>query len=99
LGKDIRVAYFGGDSDENLVGITNLSGLNLVRNYSVTCHYRERDDKRIFDYVKKHGIEVIALHEDVGLHVFENKIKIVGFEDAFLFDDRKKTTLKLNSTF
>lgn len=99
LGKDIEVAYFGGDSDENIAAITNFNGLNLVRNYAITCHYRKRDDKRIFDYAKKHGIEVVALREEVGLHVFENKIRVIGSVNAILFDENKKTRLDVDSTF
>lgn len=97
LGKEIGTAFFGKDSDENLVKLKRLDGFNLVNNYSIACHYTINDDKNIFGYVNKHNIEVISLPESTGLFVKNSKIKIVGYENAYLFTKKDKITLKVNS--
>lgn len=78
LGKHIGTAYFGGDSDKNLVKIKDLKGLNLAKGYVIQCHYRAIDDKDIADYVKTSKANVIALPEDAGVIVAGNRVKTVG---------------------
>lgn len=98
LGRDIRTAAFGKDSDKNLVRIKRFDGLNLVKNCAINCHYTKKDDRLNFKFIAKHKYNVIALPERTGLYITNNRIKIIGYEPAYLFTKNKKTLLKINST-
>jgi dipeptidase E len=99
LGKDIRTAYFGNCSDKNLVNLKNFKGLNLVRGYSIQCHYTFKDDKKMFRYVKKYRINLIGLPENTGLYVKNKKIKVIGSGNAYIFSEKDKTKKNLNTAF
>jgi dipeptidase E len=60
LGKTIKPAgYF----DENKVGLTDLTGLNMLGGWDVFCHYSERDGTYIRDYKNN----LYLLYEESGL--------------------------------
>ena len=76
LAKTIIPAGF---LDENKVGLTDFSGLNLVQGYDVWCHYTGNEDDSIRDYMKRFNLEkIIAIPEDAGLTVSEKEIEEVG---------------------
>jgi|SRR3989344_865432 len=97
FGKDIRTAFYGNDSDENLVNLADFSGLNLVNDFSIQCHYKNNQDKEIFDFIKETKLNVIALHEDTGLWVLNDKIKVIGYNPAYIFRNGKKNEVKVDS--
>lgn len=82
LGNDIDTASH---EDPNDVMLKDLKGLDLVGGYSVWCHYHQRFDQLIKDYVKKSGQKVIAIPEASGisynLDIFEN----IGSESCYIF--------------
>jgi len=86
LGKDIRTS-----SDENEVNLKDFSGLDLVRGYSIFCHY-DKETKWAREFLKEEKLKTIALPEDCGLFVTDDKIEVIGAGSAYLPD--KKTTLK-----
>lgn len=90
FGKSIGTALLGKNADENIVGLQDLSSFNLVKDYCIRCHYTENDDSDIFEYIEKNNSKVIALTERSGLFVKDNKIKVVGYEPAYVFENRKK---------
>jgi len=94
LGKDIGTSHFGGDPDVNRVGLKELSALNAVKGYAISCHYRESDDASIANYSSKSGIGVIALPEESGLLVTGDEMRIVGDSDAYMFVSSKKVRLE-----
>ena len=77
MGKDIRLAGFGDDADKNMVGLKRFDGLNLVNGYSIRCHYTAKDDIKMKAYIRKTGINTIALKEDAGVIVENSKIEPV----------------------
>jgi dipeptidase E len=97
LGKDIGTAALGKYADENLVNLTDTSGLDLVNGYDVHCHYEEKYDKEIFGYIKKHNSKIIAIPEKLGLLVEDGKIKVIGFESVYVFKNGEKIALESNS--
>jgi dipeptidase E len=90
FGKDIRIAGFGGDSDRNIVGLTDFSGLNLVNGFSVKCHYTADDDNDLFYYSKKNKISVLGLPEDTGVVIEGKNMKVIGETNVVLFNKSSK---------
>jgi len=85
LGLDIGTASFGGDADENLVKLKDLSGLRLVKNFSIQCHYSSSDDIDAINYVQSTKLNIIALPDETGLYINDDTIKVVGDKSAFVF--------------
>lgn len=76
LAKTIIPAGF---LDENNVGISNFSALDLVDGYDVWCHYAGTEDDSVRSYMNQFGLEkIIAIPENAGLIVSENGIEEVG---------------------
>lgn len=76
LAKTIIPAGF---LDDNKVGLADFSALDLVRGYDIWCHYTGVDDDSIIDYLKRFNLEkIIAIPENAGLIVSEEKIEEVG---------------------
>jgi dipeptidase E len=93
LGKDIRTAQ-----DKNYVKIKNFSGLNLVFNYSIWCHYKRPHDLLIKDFVKRIS-PVIAIPEDGGVVVKSSKITSVGFSSCYIIQENMWFELKPNMSY
>lgn len=94
LGRNIQTS-----SDENKINLKDTTGLNLIEDHSIFCHYNKNYDPKIFKYVKQTATPVIALTEKSGVFVEDKKLKSVGFEPAFLFTSKKKTSHKPNTFF
>jgi len=62
--------------DENDVGITDLTGLNLI-DVIVSPHYCEKERQLIEDFRKKSKIQVIPLTDNQALLVLNNSQKII----------------------
>ncbi len=76
LAKTIIPARF---LDENKVGLTDFSALDLVQGYNIWCHYTGAEDDSIIDYMKKYNLQkIIAIPENAGLIVSEKEIEEVG---------------------
>ena len=89
FGKDIQTAGIG-DGDKNLVGLTNFSGFNMVKNFSLQCHYSGLDDEEIIQYSKEQKTGVIGLPDDTGLVIAGKTIKVIGESSAVLFDNKSR---------
>ncbi len=99
LGKEIGTARFGTDADKNEVHLKNRHGLDIARGFSIACHYTDADDRRIFTYVRRNRIEVIALPEETGLHIHKDKIRVIGTKPAYLFGAASKKKIAVNASF
>jgi len=64
------------------------SGLNLLEEKSVICHYDETLDPKIYGIAKKINSQVIALPENSGIIINDGKLETVG--DVFVFDGEGK---------
>lgn len=89
FGKDIDTSKY---SDKNNVNIKNKKGLNLVKGYSIWCHYQSKDDSKIKELIKEKGLSIIAIPECSGIIVNQN-IKVIGEMPVYLFKDLFKTDL------
>lgn len=88
LAKTIISAGF---LDENKVGISDFSALNLVNEFDVWCHYSGNEDDAIREYMTQFNIEkIIALPEDGGIIVTDKGIESVGPGTIVAFDPDKR---------
>ncbi len=94
LGKSIKTAGFGGDVDRNIVKLKDLSGLNLIVDYAIQCHYTKRDNKKLKELKDKFDLKTISLPEGCGLYVENNKIIVKGKGSVFVIDDRKNRKIE-----
>ena len=76
LAKTIIPAGF---LDENEVGISDFSALDLIDGHDIWCHYTGTEDDSIRSYMNQFGLQkVVAIPENAGLVVSENGIEKVG---------------------
>ena len=77
LGKDIRTAFIGNLTDENIVQTTDFLGLNVANEYSIKAHYE--DEKEV---VEKFSIEnntsVLNIPETGGVYIQGDSLTLVG---------------------
>lgn len=71
FGKTIKSCAY---SDKNDVGLTDLSGFNLVGGRDILCHYSESDNQFILAYDN----DLYILCEESGLYVNNNKVESIG---------------------
>ncbi|MBT4835370.1 type 1 glutamine amidotransferase-like domain-containing protein [Candidatus Woesearchaeota archaeon] len=84
--------------DSNEVGLTSIEGFNILNNIEITCHYNNNEEEKILKLINERKIsKLIALSEKNGLLVTPNEIKIIGKEGSILFEDNKKTFIKIDS--
>jgi dipeptidase E len=98
LAKDIGTAYYGGDADTNRRRLTDLRALNKIFGFSIAVHYREDvDDENLFKYANENNIKVIALKDDGAIYVTDEKVKVLGKSDIYIFTENKRIILTANS--
>jgi len=61
--------------DENKVGLEDVSGLNLLNNFSVTCHFKDGQSDRFKAWATNNNLPIVCLSEETGL-VIENGIAL-----------------------
>jgi len=71
FGKTIKSAEY---ADDNNVGLTDLSGFNLVGGSDVFCHYSIKDNEFITNYSN----DLYVLYEESGLYINKNGIEGIG---------------------
>lgn len=64
--------------DPNNFGVTDFKGMNLINGMNIWVHYNNSMDDLIMEYARRLGTEIIAIPEDSGLFVENNKISVVG---------------------
>src|SRR3989338_2370807 len=74
FGRDISTASFGACKDKNIVKLKDSRCLNLVNNYDLQCHYLPKEKPQVLNHMKKSKTPIIALPEDSGILVEDNKI-------------------------
>ncbi len=73
FGKDIKSASYGKIRDKNKIKLKNLTGLKLI-NYNIRPHYIQKERSLVKKHLKESKIPIIALPEDSGILIKNNKI-------------------------
>ena len=80
--------------DKNDVDLTRFGGLNIIKGFSVWCHYENKHRKRVLDFVMKNRAPVIALTEKSGVMFDGKSITSLGSIPASVFRDDKEIIIK-----
>jgi len=99
LGKDITPAQVGADADENKVGLSNLTGLDILGGLNIQTHYQTNQDKELFKYVADHGVNCIAIPEESGMIIEDGVVTVVGSKPVYLIKENNKTEFNVGESF
>jgi len=82
--------------DRNKVRLSDFSAMNMISNWELWCHYEERMDNYIHEYIQKYSFEkIVALTEGNGLYITNQGIRLEGQESAQVFVNGIKKELKI----
>ena len=73
--KSIEIAE---QYDPNNFEVTDFSGMNLINGMDIWVHYNNGMDDLIKEYTERLVAEIIAIPEDSGLFIDNEKISVVG---------------------
>ena len=90
LGKDIRTVSH---MDRNDIGLPEVNCLNLANGHSIWPHYSVQDDTRIEEFVQKYRQPVLGISERSGVILESGKMRSVGFEPSYRFDQEGKSAI------
>lgn len=90
LGKNIDIC--GDENEQNCP----IDGLNLIKGFSVYCHYSLSGSGEAKKYAIKNRSSVIAIPENSGIVLQNNIIKAVGLSNVELFYEDGRTFLLKN---
>lgn len=71
--------------DKNEVGWLDNNGLNLLKNYSIACHFKKENEEMFKNWAIKSNLPIICLFEETGLIISNTKIECVGAKPFFLY--------------
>ena len=89
FGKDLDTCYLDDDND---VGLTDVTGFDMLNGYSLLCHYTNRDEKKTIEtdeYITKLSKEkpIYAIPEEDTIYVNNDNIKVIGTKPYYEFLD------------
>jgi dipeptidase E len=84
LGKDITTS-----PDKNTTNLASFKGLNLLNGFSVWPHYDLKEEQGLQSFLKGKN-KVIAIPEQSGAYVEDNKILNLGNAPIVIFDPKRK---------
>lgn len=82
--------------DANIVWLHNVQWFRMTRNTSIRCHYQEKKEQQIQEYISHHHVDVIALSETTGLIIQNNLIKTVGEWKVIYYSSTSKKIYGMN---
>lgn len=71
--------------DENNINYQDMSGLNLLSNLSVACHYREDQSEQFKEWSKHNNLPIICLPEETGLIIENGITACVGTKPGLVY--------------
>jgi dipeptidase E len=61
--------------DENKIGLQNVTGFNLLNNFSVACHFKDDQNDRFRKWAIDNNLPIVCLSEETGL-IIEKEIAL-----------------------
>lgn len=80
LGKNIDT-----HDDKNKINLKDTSGFNLLSDYSVACHYTDKQSDRFKDWAISHKSPILCLPEEAGLMFGNDSILCVGTKPCVIY--------------
>jgi len=78
--------------DENKIGLQDVSGFNLLNNFSVACHFKDEQNDRFKAWAIDNNLQIICLPEETGLVIEKGVALCAGTKPCivYLTDGTKK---------
>lgn len=80
LGKNIDT-----HDDENKVGLQDVSGFNLLANFSVACHFKDEQNQRFKTWAIHNHLPIICLSEETGLVIEKGVALCTGTKPCVIY--------------
>lgn len=80
LGKNINT-----HDDENKVGLQDVSGFNLLANFSVACHFKDEQNQRFKAWAIDNHLPIICLSEETGLVIEKGVAVCMGTKPCVIY--------------
>ena len=71
--------------DENKIGLQDVSGFNLLNNFSVACHFKDEQNDRFKAWVSDHNLPIVCLPEETGLVIESGVALCVGTKPCVIY--------------
>ncbi|MDP3900085.1 MAG: Type 1 glutamine amidotransferase-like domain-containing protein [bacterium] len=86
--------------DENKIGLQDISGFNLLNNFSVACHFKDEQNDRFKTWAIDNNLPIVCLPEETGL-IIENEVALcTGTKPCTIyFADGTKKEIKPKESF
>ena len=94
MGKSIMTARLGDMIDEYVEGISEFQSYNFVQGNDIDCHYFEKHDSKVFEYVRNNRRGVISIPEESGLYVSDNRYRKIGRKEIYEFSENSKSEIR-----
>ena len=86
--------------DENKIGLQDVSGFNLLNNFSVACHFKDEQNDRFKAWVSDHNLPIVCLPEETGLVIESGVALCVGTKPCVIyFSDGTKKEVSPEESF
>lgn len=84
--------YIDTHNDEDRINIRDASGLNLLNDYSVACHYKDEQSNRFKEWALHNESPIVCLPEKTGLIIESGSALCIGTKSCviYLVDGTKK---------
>jgi dipeptidase E len=78
--------------DENIMNMENAVGFDILKNYSVACHYEDEQSDRFKEWALHNNSPIVCLSEESGLVIEGNSVQCVGTKSCIIYlaDGNKK---------
>jgi len=80
MGKQINT-----QDDENKADLHNVSGFNLLNDFSVACHFKDEERERFQAWAIDNNLPIICLREETGLVVEKGLALCIGTEPCAVY--------------
>ena len=71
--------------DENKIGLQDVSGFNLLNNFSVASHFKDEQNDRFKAWVSDHNLPIVCLPEETGLVIESGVALCVGTKPCVIY--------------
>ncbi len=86
--------------DENLINYKDISGLNFLSDFSISCHFKDEQSNRFKEWAGHNNSPIICLYEETGLMVENGLANCVGTKPCMIYHpDGSETEIKPTEFF
>jgi dipeptidase E len=86
--------------DENEINYKDMSGLCLLNNFSIACHFKDVQSERFKEWSEHNNLPIICLYEETGLFIEKGSALCVGTKPCVIYHpDGSRIEIKLEEFF